>query len=86
MKWANQTARISLNIKTVETDHGEAPDDVKYDDLIRQLSDYLSKMVNRSMAMHRLLTTQQRSISWTEFIRDLKRKSKILSLTNDPTL
>ena len=73
-----------LNIKSEDTGHGEAPVDVKYDDLIRHLREYMSKMVNRTMAMHQLLTTQQGSRTWTDFIRDLEKKSKILNFDKRP--
>ena len=63
-----------LNIKTEPTADGETPAEVTHIQLIERLRVYLSKMVNRTMAMHQLLTIQQGTRSWSDFMRDLERK------------
>ena len=55
-----------------------------YDQTIEKLRTHLSKMVNRTMAMHQLLSTQQGSRSWSDFIRDLERKAKTLNFEKKP--
>ena len=73
-----------LNVKTEEESVGEELAETTYKQLIENLRALLSKMVNRTMAMHQLLTTQQGSRNWTDFIRDLERKSKILNFEKKP--
>ena len=72
-----------LNIKT-ELSSENTPVECTYDQLISRLRNYLSKLVNRTMAMHQLLTTQQGARSWSDFMRDLEKKSKILNFEKKP--
>ena len=73
-----------LNARAQAPQQGEAEQEQTYKDLIDNLRLYLSKMVNRTMAMHQLLSTQQGSRSWCEFIRDLERKAKTLNFEKKP--
>ena len=65
---------------------GQRADDHEdtYEETIEKLRQYLSKMVNRTMAMHQLLSTQQGTRSWSDFIRDLERKAKTLNFEKKP--
>ena len=47
-----------LNIKTEPTTDDETLAEVTYSQLIEKLHAYLSKMVDQTMTMHQLLTTQ----------------------------
>ena len=41
-------------------------------------------MVNRTMAMHDLLTTKQGTQNWLEFIHNLEKKAMILNFESQP--
>ena len=71
-----------LNTRVQDQEHNEQEE--TYKDLIDKLRLYLSKMVNRTMAMHQLLSTQQGSRSWSDFIRDLEKKAKTLNFEKKP--
>ena len=73
-----------LNARAQAPQQGEAEQEQIYEELIDKLRLYLSKMVNRTMAMHQLLSTQQGSRSWSEFIRDLEKKAKTLNFEKKP--
>ena len=49
-----------------------------YQEAVKKIKDELRKLVNRTMAMHDLLTTKQGSRNWMDFIHDLEKKAKIL--------
>ncbi len=74
----------NLNIKTEYSEGGDQATNTTYSQLTQKLRTYLSKLVNRTMAMHQLLTTQQGSRNWSDFIRDLETKAKILDFEKKP--
>ena len=75
--------KSNLNIRAT-TDSNEEEQGCTYAQLIEKLRSFLARMVNRTMAMHQLLSTQQGTRSWSDFIRDLERKAKILNFENKP--
>ena len=46
----------------------------------------MKRLVNRTLAMHNLLTTKQGSRSWMEFIKELEDKAYLLDFDNKPYL
>ena len=76
----------ALNIKSenAKNDADEETHETSYLELVEKLRTMVSKMVNRTMAMYQLLTTQQGSRTWTDFIRDLERKAKTLNFERKP--
>ncbi len=56
----------------------------EYRETVETLRETLRRNVNRTMAMHQLMTTKQGSMSWNSFIRELEIKTKILNLPNKP--
>lgn len=44
----------------------------------------LQKLVNKTMAMHQLLTTKQGNRKWMDFIKDLEDKAHILNFNSKP--
>ena len=69
------------NIPKLEDDTATAS---SYRDTIEAIRDTLRRNVNRTMAMHQLMTTRQGSMTWNSFIRELEIKAKILNLPNKP--
>ena len=55
-----------------------------YEETIEAIRETLRRNVNRTMAMHQLMTTKQGSMPWNSFIRELEIKAKILNLPNKP--
>ena len=55
-----------------------------YRETIDAIRDTLRRNVNRTMAMHQLMTTKQGSMTWNSFIRELEIKANILNLPNKP--
>ena len=55
-----------------------------YRETIEAIRDTLRRNVNRTMAMHQLMTTKQGSMTWNSFIRELEIKANILNLPNKP--
>ena len=51
---------------------------------VKKIKDQLRTLVNRTMAMHDLLTTKQGSRNWMDFIHDLEKKAKILGFDKQP--
>ena len=43
-----------------------------YDELIEQIKKELTKLVNRTMALHELYTTKQGSLKWMDYIHELE--------------
>ena len=56
----------------------------QYDEIIRKTREEMKRLVNRTLAMHNLLTTKQGSRSWMEFIKDLEDKAYLLDFDNKP--
>lgn len=55
-----------------------------YTEMIKLIKEELRKLVNRTMAMHDLLTTKQGTIKWMDFIHELEKKVKILDFERQP--
>ena len=56
----------------------------QYDEIVRKTREEMKRLVNRTLAMHNLLTTKQGSRSWMEFIKDLEDKAYLLDIDNKP--
>ena len=56
----------------------------QYDEIVRKTREEMKRLVNRTLAMHNLLTTKQGSRSWMEFIKDLEDKAYLLDFDNKP--
>jgi len=63
---------------------GETDTAGDYHETVETLRETLRRNVNRTMAMHQLMTTRQGSMTWNSFIRELEIKAKILNLPNKP--
>ena len=55
-----------------------------YEDYTKAIKDEFRKLVNRTMAMHDLLTTKQGTKKWMDFIHELEKKAKILDMEKKP--
>ena len=55
-----------------------------YPNFTCKIKDELRKLVNRTMAMHDLLTTKQGSKKWMDYIDELNNKAKILDIEKNP--
>ena len=62
----------------------EEDDTSSYKMLIDSIRAYLTKMVNRTMAMHQLMKTKQGSRPWNEFVKDLETKARSLNFDKKP--
>ena len=71
------SAKAKLEVK------GEEDAD-QYDEIVRKTREEMKRLVNRTLAMHNLLTTKQGSRSWMEFIKDLEDKAYLLDFDNKP--
>ena len=55
-----------------------------YQQTVDTIRNTLEKLVNRTMAVHRLMTTSQGDRTWVEFIKDIEAKAKILNFEKKP--
>ena len=55
-----------------------------YDEMIEGIKKELTKLVNRTMALHELYTTKQGSMKWMDYIHELEKKVKILNFEKQP--
>ena len=55
-----------------------------YPEVVEKIKVELRKLVNRTMAMHDLLSTKQGSKSWMDYIHDLEKKAKVLDFAKKP--
>ena len=55
-----------------------------YSQVIEKVKGEMMKLVNRTMAMHDLLTTKQGSRNWMDFIHELETKAKVLNFEQRP--
>ena len=55
-----------------------------YDQIIAKIRAELRSLVNKTMAMHTLLSTKQGSRDWKDFIKDLEDKAHILDFDTTP--
>ena len=68
-------------IPEIDEDHPEIPKDT-YDQIIVKIRTVLQGMVNRTLAMHELMTTKQEGRSWLDFYSDLETKAGNLDFDN----
>ena len=76
-----ETASSDEEMPKLETDTAIAG---TYLETIEAIRETLRRNVNRTMAMHQLMTTKQGSMTWNSFIRELEIKANILNLANKP--
>ena len=55
-----------------------------YKETVEAIRETLRRNVNRTMAMHQLMSTKQGSMPWNCFVRELEIKANILNLANKP--
>ena len=56
-----------------------------YQQTVDTIKNTLGKLVNRTMAVHCLMTTSQGDRSWVEFIKNIEQKQRFLILKRNPT-
>ena len=70
--------------ETPATETADAIPANTYAETVKKTKDELRKLVNKTMAMHQLLTTKQGERNWMEFIKDLEDKAHILNFDVQP--
>ena len=70
-------AKVRFETVPAIGDQPEIPKD-NYDQIVTKIRGVLQKMVNRTLAMHELMTTKQGNRTWLEFYTDLETKAQNL--------
>ena len=70
--------------KKPASDSQEALEPDTYEQVIQKTTLEMKRLVNRTMAMHDLLNTQQGDRGWMDFIKDLENKAHILNFDSQP--
>jgi hypothetical protein len=78
VKFMKTHAKIVFEAIPATDDTAAIPEDT-YAQVITKVKDELRLLVNRTMAMHQLLTTKQGDRTWMDFIKDLEDKAHILA-------
>ena len=78
-----KTSKIDVQETNAELTENVEDED-SYTKLVAAIHEQLRKLVNRTMAMHDLLTTKQGSRKWMDYIHELEQKAKILNCNQKP--
>ena len=70
--------------ETPETATAAAVPADTYAEAVKKIKDELGKLINRTLAMHQLMSCTQGDRSWMEFIKDLEEKARILDFDTRP--
>ncbi len=83
VKFMKTHAGVRFEETPATTDVAAIPADT-YAEAVKKIKDELGKLINRTLAMHQLITCTQGDRSWMEFIKDLEEKARILDFDTRP--
>ena len=83
VKFMKTHAKVIFDITPATDTTAEIPADT-YKEVVDKTKKELQSLVNRTMAMHQLLTSKQGEREWMNFIKDLEDKAHVLNFNTVP--